>query len=612
MKKSYYYLVLSIVIVTLVGSLELYARGRGGGGGGFGGGGGGRSFGGGGGNFGGGGGRNFGGGGGGGNFGGGRPPQMSRPAPRPSQPSFSRPSGGSRPPMNSRPSGGNRPSVGNRPAGGNFSEFGSGNRPGGNRPSIQPGGDRPSIQPGQRPNLPNAGNRPGDFQRPSQLPSTRPGVAERPGFANRAGTMLPGLENRVGTGDRPGLSQRPGVEDRRAQLQDGLGNRGERVDDRMANRDDWAQNRHDQWNDWHDNHYGYHGAWYHGGWHGAYAPGARWNYWWNNYPALTAFGVTTWAVNRVGWAFGYSDYSNPYYGGSVDDSGYNYSEPLVMTPDEQSLAGDPGDTSTQTEVTPEKLSSFDQARTAFFAGNYDDAMTANNAALKELPNDAVIHEFRALILFAMGKYQDSAATLYPVLSVGPGFDWTTMIGLYPDVKTYTAQLRSLEEYRDGNPNDPAARFVLAYHYTTAGRNESAIEQLKKLLEISPDDQLAKQLLLGLDPEAEVPNPAKQVQPPQPEGKIKASDLNGTWKATRDQGTFEMALQEDGKYSWKFDQNGKASEVTGVWSVDDKGILALQMNDQGVMLAQIIQNKNKLDFYMLGDDKGSDPLEFARQ
>ncbi|MFN0199194.1 MAG: tetratricopeptide repeat protein [Planctomycetaceae bacterium] len=599
MKKTYYYLVVSIVIVALVGSLELFARGRGGGGGfgGGGGGGGGRSFGGGGGNFGG---------------GGGNRPQMSRPSPRPSQPSFSRPSGGSRPSTGSRPSGGNRPSVGNRPATGNRPEIGSGNRPGGQRPSIQPG-QRPSIQPGQRPNLPNAGTRPeggslpgmgsrtGSYQRPSQLPSTRPGYANRPG-----------MENRVAAGERPGLSQRPNVEDRRTQLQDGLGNRGDRVDDRMANRDDWSQQRHDHWNDWHDNHYGYHGAWYHGGWHGACAPGARWNYWWNNYPALTAFGVTTWAVNRVGYAFGYSDYSNPYSSGSVDESGYDYSEPLVMTPDEQTLAGDPNDSAPPAEVTPEKLSNFDQARTAFFAGNYDDAMTANNAALKELPNDAVIHEFRALILFALGKYQDSAATLYPVLSVGPGFDWTTMIGLYPDVKTYTSHLRALEDYRDNNPNDPAARLVLAYHYTTAGRNDSAIEQLKKLLEISPDDQLAKQLLVGLDPEADVPNPSKQVQPPKPDGKIKSSDLNGTWTAKRDQGTFEMALEDNGKYSWKFDQNGKSSEVTGVWSVDDKGVLALQMNDQGVMLAQTVLNKNKLDFYMLGDDKGSDPLEFSKQ
>lgn len=389
-------------------------------------------------------------------------------------------------------------------------------------------------------------------------------------------------------------------------------NRGDRVSDRLDNRGDRTQQRHDNWNNWHDNHYPHHGDWFHGGWHGAWGSGARWNYWWNNYPALTAFGVTTWAVNRVGMAFGYSSYSNPYYSEGGESGGYDYSEPIVMTPTEQSLAENPSNTAPPPEVTPEQLSNFDQSRQQFFAGDYDAALVSVNAALKELPNDAVIHEFRALILFALGKYQDSAATLYPVLSVGPGFDWTTMIGLYPDVKTYTTHLRALEAYRDQHLDDPAARFVLAYHYTTAGQNDEAIDQLKKLLELEPNDQTAKQILLGLDPNADVPNPAPQIEPPTPTADVKTTELIGTWTATRDQSDFEMKLQDDNKFSWKFDQNGKASEVTGVWSVDNKGVLALEMNDQGVMLAQIVQKNDALDFYILGDDKGNEPLHFAKQ
>ncbi|MDA0835676.1 MAG: tetratricopeptide repeat protein, partial [Planctomycetota bacterium] len=344
---------------------------------------------------------------------------------------------------------------------------------------------------------------------------------------------------------------------------------------------------------------------------GPWEPGDRWNYWWDNYPGLTAFGVTTWAVNRVGWAFGYSDYSNPYYSDGGDYGGYDYSEPMVMMPNEESLAGDPSETSPPPEVTNEQLSKFDQARQQFFAGDYDAAMTSVNDALKELPNDSVIHEFRALILFAKGNYQDSAAVLYPVLSVGPGFDWTTLIGLYPDVNTYTTQLRALEAYRDMKPDDAAVRFVLAYHYTTAGQTKDAIAQLTKLLEINPNDQLGKQLLLGLDPKAEVPNPAPQVLPPKPDAATDAKEYYGNWTATQNRGKFDMQLQEDGKFSWKFEQNGKPSEVTGVWTVDKDGVLALEMNDDGVMLAQTIIKGNSLDFYMLGDDKGSEPLKFTK-
>ena len=41
------------------------------------------------------------------------------------------------------------------------------------------------------------------------------------------------------------------------------------------------------------------------------------------------------------------------------------------------------------------------------------------AAAGALPGDAVLHEFRALCLFALGEYQQAASPLYAVLSVGP-------------------------------------------------------------------------------------------------------------------------------------------------------------------------------------------------
>jgi hypothetical protein len=63
-----------------------------------------------------------------------------------------------------------------------------------------------------------------------------------------------------------------------------------------------------------------------------------------------------------------------------------------------------------------------------------------------MPKDAATHEFRSLTQFALGKYQEAAATIYAVLAVGPGWDWTTLSSMYPDIDTYTAQLRKLEEY----------------------------------------------------------------------------------------------------------------------------------------------------------------------
>ncbi len=43
-----------------------------------------------------------------------------------------------------------------------------------------------------------------------------------------------------------------------------------------------------------------------------------------------------------------------------------------------------------------------------------------------MPNDAALHEFRALVLFALQRYDDAAAALYAVLTAGPGWDWATL------------------------------------------------------------------------------------------------------------------------------------------------------------------------------------------
>ena len=41
----------------------------------------------------------------------------------------------------------------------------------------------------------------------------------------------------------------------------------------------------------------------------------------------------------------------------------------------------------------------------------------------------LLHEFRGLTLFALGRYKEAAAADYAVLSAGPGWDWTTLSGL---------------------------------------------------------------------------------------------------------------------------------------------------------------------------------------
>src|SRR5262249_56341432 len=115
-------------------------------------------------------------------------------------------------------------------------------------------------------------------------------------------------------------------------------------------------------------------------------------------------------------------------------------------------------------VSEEAVAKFDQARAAFLEGNYDQALKLTDEAVAKLPHDAVLHEFRSLVLFALKRYTESAAAIHAVLAVGPGWDAKTLSGLYPDMSTYTAHLRALEAARNQNQRDADLRLLVGYHY----------------------------------------------------------------------------------------------------------------------------------------------------
>ena len=119
----------------------------------------------------------------------------------------------------------------------------------------------------------------------------------------------------------------------------------------------------------------------------------------------------------------------------VQPTAYDYSQPLSTQA-----------TPPQPSVTDQAGSEFDAARDAFKSGDYNKALSLTDQAIKELPNEAALHEFRGVTLFALTRYTEAAVPLYAVLAVGPGWDWGTFISLYPEASVYTEQLRALESY----------------------------------------------------------------------------------------------------------------------------------------------------------------------
>ena len=194
---------------------------------------------------------------------------------------------------------------------------------------------------------------------------------------------------------------------------------------------------------------------------------------------------------------------------------YDYSQPISTT------AAAPA-----APVAAKATAGFDQARDAFKQGNYAQAVQLGEQALGQMPNDPNLHEFLALGLFAQGQYDQAAAPLYAVLSVGPGWNWTTLIGMYAEADAYTQQLRALEAYVKANPQSAPAHFVLGYHYLTQGHNDAAAKQFEQAAGLQPADKLSAQLAAQLQPPASQPpasdGAAPPRQPPPPNRPRKAS------------------------------------------------------------------------------------------
>jgi tetratricopeptide (TPR) repeat protein len=336
-----------------------------------------------------------------------------------------------------------------------------------------------------------------------------------------------------------------------------------------------------------------------------------------------AFGA--WGLNPYSYGWGYSSYANPFYGapasalavsqpvfaGGCVPTSYDYTTPLDTT------AAVPTE-----DVANPSVTVFDQARESFQAGDYPRALDLVNQAIKALPNDADAHEFRGVTLFALGQYKDAATTLYAVLSSGPGWDWTTLVTLYPNVDVYTQQLRALEQYRTRNPNDPSARFVLAYLYTCQGATAASAAEYQALAKLLPNDQLIPRLLRTVTGDASTPGgtPAgenAQANPTPDNSAASANtgptfDLTGTWKATPNANTtITLSRNADGTFVWDVATNGQSKPIKGASQYQD-GVLALTQENGPPLAGKVTwDGPGKFNFRLVGNGPEDPGLNFSK-
>jgi tetratricopeptide (TPR) repeat protein len=230
---------------------------------------------------------------------------------------------------------------------------------------------------------------------------------------------------------------------------------------------------------------------------------------------------------------------------------------------------------------------FDRARDAFKAGAYAAALDLTDEALKDVPGDPLVHEFKGVVLFARGAYAQAADEVHSVLAVRTGMDWATLIGLYPDVETYTGQLRALEDRCRQDAKAAAPRFVLAYQYLVAGHKGAAVARLKELLALEPGDRVASRLLASLTGTLAAPEPTRTVTDGDgAAGRPPAADLVGRWRAERDGSTFDLRLDDRGRFLWQAGRQGKTTaRISGAYEYS-ANTLTLKAEDRSPLRVSV--------------------------
>jgi tetratricopeptide (TPR) repeat protein len=386
------------------------------------------------------------------------------------------------------------------------------------------------------------------------------------------------------------------------------------------------------------------------GWHGYGYPGyvAAAPMAYNYFPTWSMSTFGGWGLGSVANSWLYSGYTNPFYATVAAAQPaqttvvYDYSRPINVT-------AAPPDAS----VTESTEQVFSAARDAFMAGDYQRALDLSDQVLKATPDASVVHEFRAMCLFALKRYDEAASVAYAVLTAGPGWNWSTMAGLYPSVDTYTDQLRALEAFEKANPNSTSGHFLLGYHYMVQGHSDAAAGQFEAVVQLQPNETLSAQFVKALRKAAEpapaavaaapaaaqpgaapaqapadaaaAPNapaaapavangagaapaeaPEQSAPPPPP------AQMAGTWKAQPAPGVaITFTLQEGGDFAWDVESNGQKQSLTGKAGFKDNE-LALFQQEGPPLIGKVTQSDaNNFVFAPTGSGDKAPGITFTK-
>ena len=149
-------------------------------------------------------------------------------------------------------------------------------------------------------------------------------------------------------------------------------------------------------------------------------------------------------------------------------------------------------------MTDQAISLLDQARTAFKNGDYTGALDLTNQALRQLPNDPALHEFRALVAVRAAAVRRGIGIPLRRAVRGAGVGLDDHDQTLPRCGYLHQTAPGPGVLRGSEPAVGVGAVRAAYLYLTQGHTESAIAELKVVRQLQPEDTLTAQLLQQLD------------------------------------------------------------------------------------------------------------------
>jgi hypothetical protein len=149
--------------------------------------------------------------------------------------------------------------------------------------------------------------------------------------------------------------------------------------------------------------------------------------------------------------------------------------------------------------------------------------------------------------------------------------------------------------------------------------DKAAEHFKKASMLQPADSVSPSLQKLCEASAkaakgESDDAEEPAAKPETKGTpVPLEKLGGTWVADKGKaGVITLALQNDGKFDWKYAKDGKEQGFAGAYRMNDEGLLVLDSDGNQMVASVALPKDDQMKFVAAAGPPGDPGLEFIRK